>query len=155
MQLHIATVIQWEFNIPIFLAGTIVIEEQPSSLLIPVNEIGVLSCAASCFPSQCVGRWKINGDYTHPYNEQPSEMFVNLGFIFPPDQTHGNKRTMTLMVNASEAVNNMTIGCEFEISIHEYNLSETATLLVISGEKNHYCQTCSIKFTLFTISPLP
>ena len=134
-----STTFSGHFNISLstlFLAGTIVFEEQPSSLLIPVNEIGVFSCAASCSPSQCVGRWTINGHYTHPYGNQPSDVFVKLGFIFPPDRSQGNKHTMTLMVNASEAVNNMTIACEFELNPHsEYNLSETATLLVISGEK--------------------
>ena len=116
------------------LAGAIVIEKQPSSLLIPVNEIGVFSCVASCSSPQCVGRWRINDSYAHPYNSnEPDEMFVNMGFMFPPDQTYQNQHTLTLMVNASEAVNNIRLQCEFRVGITEYASSETANLLVIPG----------------------
>ncbi len=117
-------------HISVSLAGAIVIEEQPSSLLIPVNEIGVFTCSARCSSQdQCVGLWRINGSYTHPYNNIPAEMFVNLGFMFPPDQIHGDLHTITLMVNASEAVNNTEICCEFGLGIS----CEPATLLIIPG----------------------
>ena len=117
------------------------IEEHPSSLLIPVNEIGVFSCVANCSNSQCRGVWLINGDYTHPYSDEPEERFVNMGFMFPSDQPPvGNLHTITLMVNASEAVNNTTIRCEFDLGVS----SDPATLLVIPGNKSYKdVQTCS------------
>ena len=105
------------------------IEKHPSSILIPVNEIGVFSCVANCSTADCVGLWRINGEYTHPYSDEPEERFVDMGFTFPPDQTHGSLHTITLMVNASEAVNNTIIRCEFDLGIS----CDPATLLVIPG----------------------
>ena len=46
------------------------------------------------------------------------------------DETHGNVHTITMMVNASQAVDNTIITCEFGDGV----VSENATLLVISGE---------------------
>ena len=49
------------------------------------------------------------------------------------DETHGNKHTIIMMVNASEAVNNSRISCKFGDGVH----SDITTLLVISGDNIH------------------
>ena len=113
-------------------ADIIEIVEHPNSLLIPANQTATISCVANCtFP--CTGRWLINGSYTHPFGRELNQLFVDKGFWFPSpvqDETHGNKHTITMMVNASQAVDNTIITCEFGDGV----VSENATLLVISGE---------------------
>ena len=54
-------------------------------------------------------------------------------FWFPSpvqDETHGNKHTIIMMVNASQGANNTKIACQFGDGV----ISDNVTLLVISGE---------------------
>ena len=103
----------------------------PSSLLVPVNEIAVFTCKAhSCF--SCSGYWIINGLYAEPPDE-----FTSKGYSFPPMQNYSDELLMTLLVNASEVVNNSVISCEFDPSggIGSRIKSGRATLLVITSKK--------------------
>ena len=103
----------------------------PSSLLVPINEIAVFSCKArSCF--SCSGYWIINNSYTEPPDE-----FIAKGYSFPPMQNYSDELLMTLLVNASEVVNNSVISCEFDPSggIGSRIKSRCATLLVITSKK--------------------
>lgn len=100
----------------------------PSSLLVPINEIGVFTCKARCV--QCSGHWIINGLYT-----DPEDQFIAKGFMFPPMQQSDSEILMTLRVNASEVVNNSVISCEFNPNGGEgrSNYSRSAKLLVITS----------------------
>ena len=110
-------------NIMTFLyAGVLIIEKEPSSLLIPANEIGVFSCQARC---SCNGYWKVNGTRHHSINTR--RMISNY------TESSG---TLILTVNASEAMNNTSIQCNYEengIGIG-YNYSAIVYLLVISSK---------------------
>ena len=103
----------------------------PSSLLLPVNEIGVFTCTARC--NSCSRYWIINDSFTEPDRDQ----FIQKGFAFLSDQWNGNELTMTLTVNASEAVNNTEISCEFDPNGGEGTSvqSTPARLLVIASKK--------------------
>ena len=100
----------------------------PSSLLVPVNEIGVFTCKARC--RSCSGYWVINDLYT-----EIKDQFIEKGFIFPPMQQSDSEILMTLRVNASEVVNDSTIYCEFDSTGGEgcRNDSRRAKLLVITS----------------------
>ena len=100
----------------------------PSSLLVPINEIGVFTCKARCV--SCAGFWVINSSYADPMDE-----FIAKGFIFPPMQQSDSEILMTLRVNASEVVNNSVISCEFSPNGGEglRNFSRSAKLLVITS----------------------
>ena len=104
------------------------IVSHPSSLLVPVNEIGIFTCKAHC--KSCSGFWVINGLYTDPEDE-----FIEKGFIFPPMQQSDSEILMSLRVNASEVVNNSVISCEFDSGGGEgcRNNSRSAKLLVITS----------------------
>lgn len=107
------------------------IAAHPSSLLVPINEVGVFTCVArSCFG--CSGYWIIDSKYS-----DPPDQFIAKGFIFPPMQRSDNELLMTLKVNASEIVNNSEIYCEFDPNGGEGSrvLSRHATLLVIASKK--------------------
>ena len=110
-------------NIMTFLyAGVLIIEKEPSSLLIPANEIGVFSCQARC---RCNGYWKVNGTRHHSIDTR--RMISNY------TESSG---TLTLTVNASEAMNNTSIQCNYEengIGIG-YNYSAIVYLLVVSSK---------------------
>ena len=101
----------------------------PSSLLVPINEIGVFTCKARC--ALCSGHWIINDLYTDPQTE-----FIEKGFMFPSMQQSDSELFMTLKVNASEVVNNSVISCEFDPSGGENirNQSRSAILLVITSK---------------------
>lgn len=119
-----------------FTAEALSIEESPASLLVPVNFLGIFSCkAANC--NDCSGRWFINGMNSLLHNHDPDPDFVEKGFTFLSGDGE-----LTLIVNASEAVNNTRIYCAFEGSgfSTDYAASQEATLLVISG-KNDDCAT--------------
>lgn len=109
------------------------IVSHPSSLLVPINEIGIFTCKAHC--RSCSGFWVINGLYT-----DPEDQFIEKGFIFPPMQRSDSEILMTLRVNASEVVNNSVISCEFDSGGGEgcRNYSRSAQLLVITSIIN-YC----------------
>ena len=101
----------------------------PSSLLVPVNEIGVFTCRARC--NMCSGYWIINDSFTQPARDQ----LMIKGFRFPEDQWQGDELTMTITVNASEVVNNTRISCEFDPNGGGNSVSSsTARMLVINGK---------------------
>ena len=85
----------------------------PSSLLVPVNEVGVFTCTASSCIS-CSGYWIVNGSFTELAAAR--DRFMMKGFRFLNDRWNEarDELTMTIMVNASEAVNNTRISCEFD-----------------------------------------
>ena len=89
-------------------AGEVIIVKEPLSLLIPANKIGVFSCKALCdgVPS-CSGYWIINGTYQYVLSgpRMNSTYQVN---------TSENENTLTLTVNASEAINGTSIQCRYE-----------------------------------------
>ena len=110
-------------NIMTFLyAGMLIIEKEPSSLLIPANEIGVFSCQASC---HCNGYWIVNGTRHHSINTH--RMISNYA---------ESRGTLTLTVNASEAMNGTSVQCNYEENGigTGYNYSERVYLLVISSK---------------------
>lgn len=100
--------------------------EHPSSLMIPVNAVGSFSCA--CNDSRWRGYWIINGSYIDS-NDKRSK-FEEIGFSFTK-----NGSAYTLTVNASEAINNTLLFCDFEPIGNNLNSSIStmnAMLLVIS-----------------------
>ena len=111
----------------------------PSSLLVPINEIGVFTCKAYCV--SCSGHWIINDLYTDPQTE-----FIERGFIFPLMQQSESELLMTLKVNASEVVNNSVISCEFDTSGGERTrvLSRSAELLVITSKDKITCGSMNL-----------
>jgi hypothetical protein len=113
----------------------------PSSLLVPVNEIGVFTCTARCARVSCSGYWIINNLYTDPEDE-----FIEKGFTFPPMQQSDSELLMTLRVNASEAVNDSVISCEFDYSGGEgdRNQSKRAKLLVITSINHNKLLFCEL-----------
>ena len=57
------------------------------------------------------------------------------GFTFPTIRREGEEYTLTLLVNASEIVNNTNVQCEFDASGSlDREKSAIATLLVISSK---------------------
>ena len=110
----------------------LVIEEEPSSLLIPVNQLATFSCRSSC--NTCIGRWYVNGSITISNSGNPYPEYSNFIFIQTDDGS------LVLKVNASEALNNTRVYCKFRGSgaSTASAQSETATLLVISSESFVY-----------------
>ena len=108
--------------------------EQPSSLLIPVNRIGVFSCRAHCAARSCDWYWIIN-------NESRSNQAVQQqkGFSSQISQNTSTKEyILTLTVNASTSVNNTNIQCQYSLGgdndpVGDWR-SRLATLLVVSGK---------------------
>ena len=80
--------------------------------MIPADKIGVFSCKAQCngFPS-CSGYWIING--ISRYTISQPRMNASLS---GPRYTNesGFMYTLTLTVNASEAINDTSIKCRYE-----------------------------------------
>jgi hypothetical protein len=98
---------------------------------VPVNEVGVFTCTARC--NSCSGNWIVNGSYT--ISGPARQQLMRKGFRFHENHSNGDKLTMMLIVNASEAVNDTRVSCEFEPNGDGDSVpSATATLLVISGE---------------------
>ena len=115
--------------------GQITIVQEPSSLLIPVNEAGVFSCKAVC-NTTCFGAWIINGSYLQDGTEARRQL-ESQGFnlsISPQWNNLLREYTITLLVNASETVNNTDIQCAYSLP-GDFNLnvkSKSAKLLVLS-----------------------
>ena len=103
--------------------------KQPSSLLIPVNERGVFSCKARCDQYTCNGYWILNGTIHKSLINEPRRTSTYLG-------NDNNEYTMTLTVNASEAMNNTRIQCQYVANGDNDGENHTATvqLLVISSK---------------------
>lgn len=112
-----------------YCSGTgLVIEESPSTLLIPVNIEAKFSCKSDC--NYCSGRWYINGSNTLDNNGNPYPEYSDFQFRRMGDGT------LTVTVNASVAMNNTKFYCIFRASgdSTESASSETATLLVIPSK---------------------
>ena len=111
------------------------IVKEPSSLLIPANEIGVFSCKALCDGFQCNGFWVINGTHRNVVDED--RMVSNYSRA-----PNGNEYTLTLTVNASEAMDNTRVHCKYEALTGNMNGISRSTmvyLFVISSIKiRHY-----------------
>ena len=106
--------------------------KEPLPLLIPVNESGTFSCKALCFGFQCSGFWIIDG----VQHEAVDEHGMRSHFYNSNDEY-----TLTLTVNASEAMNNTSIKCRYEnLSGREFHIidSDTVYLYVISSEEKVY-----------------
>ena len=108
------------------------IQKEPSSLLIPNNEIGHFSCHAQCKGFLCTGYWIIS--------EKPQQTNFNKQGMWPwlTHSVNGSvyTYTLTLTVNASDAMNNTTIQCEFEATgdRNDFNQSAIVKLFVISSK---------------------
>ena len=103
--------------------------KEPLPLLIPVNESGIFSCKALCMGVHCTGHWIING---HQYNEVNEDGMMS-HFSYP--HTH-DEHTLTLIVNASESMNNTSIKCRYEDLIGANHIIHSATvyLFVMSSK---------------------
>ena len=107
--------------------GQVMIVKEPAPLLISANKIGVFSCKALCngFPS-CSGYWILNNKPRYIIAE--SQMNSN-------HTTNEDENTLTLTVNATEAMNNTSIRCKYEANgDHDgFDDSKTVFLFVISS----------------------
>lgn len=92
----------------VFPASVIVLERQPSSLLIPVGEVAVLTCVADCI-LECSGRWRINGSYPHDLKSDLKPRFQGKGLSFLVFPASGTKYAIQIAVNASIGINQTTI----------------------------------------------
>ena len=111
-------------------AGQEIVKE-PLPLLIPVNKSGTFSCKALCFGFQCSGFWVIDGVQPHG---AVNEHGMRSHFYHSNDEY-----TLTLTVNASEAMNNTSIKCRYEnLSGRGFHIidSDTVYLYVISSKEN-------------------
>jgi hypothetical protein len=100
----------------------IIIVENPSSLVAPVNATAVFSCTARCAPSPCEleGQWIIND-------------------IFAAPKLHSRDNLiLTLMLNTSVDRKNSKIRCYFDLNVipisGEHEDSQSATLILTDGE---------------------
>ena len=107
-------------------AGQVMIVKEPAPLLISTNKIGAFSCKALCngFPS-CSGYWILNNKPRYTISERRMNSSLE-------------NDTLTLTVNASEAMNNTSIRCRYEANGNHdsFNESETVFLFVISSMQN-------------------
>ena len=103
--------------------------KEPLSLLVPVNTSGTFSCKALCVGFQCSAFWIIDGVQHGAVNEP--------GMWSHFDHSNG-EYTLTLTVNASEAMNNTSIKCRYEnLSGRRFHIidSDTVYLYVISSKE--------------------
>ena len=114
----------------LYLVGLEIVAD-PSSLLVPVNEVGAFTCKARC--RLCSGNWIINDSFS--ISENARDQLIRKGFQFLEDRWNEDELTMMLIVNVSEAVNDTSISCEFDPNGEgDSILSAAATLLVINSE---------------------
>lgn len=107
----------------------IVIDKQPLSLLVPLDEVANFSCSATCGGQACCGHWIIN-------NTQDRVQQEELGFSFHHESI-GDRCIMNTSVLASVVGNNTRLRCYFMHcnDTHYSNVSHKAKLLVISGKQ--------------------
>ena len=126
-------------GILLLVASGQIIQENPSSLLIPSGHIGTFTCKAVCVNFACLGYWIINNSSTQ--NQRVMSDLENKGFSFTHVQMiNQNGYVLTMTVNATETVNNSEIQCKFLPSgdIDGRAISDPpANLIVLSG-KNLY-----------------
>ena len=95
-----------------------------------MNKSGTFSCKALCVGFQCNAFWVIGGVQHGVVNEHGMRSHFD----------HSNdKYTLTLTVNASEAMNNTSIKCRYEnLSGRGFHIidSDTVYLYVISSKEN-------------------
>ena len=134
-----------------FVAGQSIIEfvEQPLSLLIPVNEIGVFSCRVRCLPNPCLGFWIINNLHSQDMHHR-SQLELR-GFAFTDTQRVMDEYKLSLTVNASEAANSSMIACEYSMTgvIRLPSISMAAELLVISSK---FLNAAKVDYSLMAIA---
>ena len=144
--------------------GQITIVQEPSSLLIPVNEAGVFSCKAVC-NTTCFGVWIINGSYLQDGTEARRQL-ESQGFnlSIPPQWNESLREyTIKLLVNASKPVNNSDIQCASSPYGIDFNLnviSKSAKLLVLSSKlrshnNNDVLSEINILFQIHQYPPTP
>ena len=107
-------------------SSTIIIIENPMSLLVPVNSTVVFTSRALCNVT-CSAHWKVNDSYS-------------LGNNFVPTPSEiGSDVTATLTVVALVSENNTEVVCEFDGIGDNGGLvnSDSATLFIILGNIRH------------------
>ena len=134
----------------------IVIEEHPSSLLIPANEVVTFKCRANCLHATvpCGGYWFLN----RTHNFHPTIGIDNCSTLSGTQICHSLKvkqnssgfwQELTLTVNASVYVNDTEISCRYrpsgDTTSDKRVISKSATLLVISSELL-FVQSCSLVY---------
>ena len=105
-------------------AGEVIIVKEPSSLLIPADKVGVFLCKALCdgVPG-CWGYWIINGTPRYTVNEPQMNSTYQRN-------TSENENTLTLTVNASEAMNGTSIQCRYEADGDNNGSDKSATVFL-------------------------
>ena len=115
---------------------SIIIEEYPLSILIPVNETAVFSCKASCLSRGCTSHWVFN---TVQY-DTPEQLPIGFSISINNAMDNGTKYFSSLSINTSVAMvpNGSNIFCVFELMGHmhdgSFKQSSPVKLLLISGE---------------------
>ena len=129
--------------------------KHPLPLLVPVNKIGDFSCICNGTMICSGGNWVINGSHIEFNDYVEHHKFEEKGFTFHESEKNGSQYTYALSVNASEAINNTVIFCNFEPqgdNDSKVFASMDAKLLVISSKYtcvcsaqmvNHACYACS------------
>ena len=125
-----------------------IIEENPLSLSIPVNELAVFTCKGKCERKCSNVYWVINGTDANYRYEKPLAQFVQMGFTFSRDQESQYIYNTTLTVNATKAVNNTDVSCVFEDHGTASNHSLNATLKIIAG-RNKYNKSLTAYYGTF------
>ena len=114
-----------------------VITKHPLPLLLQVNNTGDFSCICSGSMRCSLGHWVINTSHLefNVYNDAYRTL-GDKGFTFPEPVKNGSQYTYELSVNASEAINNTVIHCNFEQQgdSNDSVVSMDAVLLVISSK---------------------
>ena len=118
--------------------------KHPLPLLVPVNQTGNFSCICNGTEICSIGNWVINGTHIEFNDDIERLKFEEKGFTFHKSVKNGSQYTYALTVNASEAINNTVISCNFEPQgDNDSNAfaSMDAKLLVISSKYAYVCYT--------------
>ena len=103
-------------------AGEVIIVKEPSPLLIPANKVGVFSCKALCDDDiGCFGFWIINGISRYTISEPRMNSTYQ-------ESISEDENTLTLTVNASEAMNGTSIQCRYEADGDNNGSDKSATV---------------------------
>lgn len=130
--------------------GQKIFEEEPLSLLIPVNHTAHFSCKIRCISSiPCSCYWGINSTY---YSDK-KHFEEELNGFHTISHLDNNHCMLILHINISQKINNTIISCLYEPTgdrLSKY--SGTADLLVISSKCARLSQKFNITSKSFPIS---